>query len=168
MNRPTNAALYADSELPEISDPLIQSPDHIFNPFAGQSRQPGHRFALIQTESRWLWAHVLRAMSGWKVISAGHLNRTLFKTADEASEYLAAQFLGPDRDGVDRLSHEAFLQQGNVAHIRDEDAPGRGYCGKTGRQAVFDTSEPDHAEQHCIACDRKYRARHYGRMAITY
>lgn len=164
-----NSTSRALSELPSLDSSLIRTPDHIVNPFAGQARTPAHRFALLRGEGRWLWAHVLRAVSGWKVISAGVLSRGLFPTADDAGEYLVRQFLGTEGDGIDRLTHEAFSQLGRTAHIRDESAPATTYCGKpNGAPAVFDTSEPKHAEQHCIACDREYRVRHYGRMAVTY
>lgn len=169
MTTNKNSELFAPGDFPALDSPLIQSPGHIFNPFAGQSRSLEHRFALAQTEERWLWAHVLRGMGGWRVISAGRLSRSLFKTADEASEYLAIQFLGVDRDGIDRLSHEAFSQKARIAHIRRKDEPQVAYCGQTGGgRAVFDTSEPNYAEQHCIKCDQGYRASHYGRTPITY
>lgn len=164
-----NSTFKALSELPSMDSKLIRTPDHLVNPFPGTSRTPAHRFTLLHGESRWLWAHALRAVSGWKVISAGVLSLSLYPTADDAGEYLVRQFLGPNGDGIDRLTHEAFSQIGRTAHIRNESAPATTYCGKpNGAPAVFDTSEPRHAEQHCIACDQEYRALHYGRMAVTY
>jgi hypothetical protein len=160
--------------LPDVDSPLVRQPTHVANPFPGQDRRPAHRITVLRGEDRWLWAHVLRAVGGWQVISSGVLSRTLFTDAEVAAEYVIRQFLGADGDGFDRLSHEAFSQLGRTAHIRYEAAPnddrhGKAYCGAdAAAPAVFDTSEPDHAEQHCIACDRAYRAQHYGRMPVTY
>ncbi|MEV6399971.1 hypothetical protein AB0M39_35155 [Streptomyces sp. NPDC051907] len=160
--------LTAIAELPELTSQLIQRPDHIVNPFAGQGRTPGHRFTLLRGEEQWAWAHVLRDVSGWTVISAGTLPLPIFPTDDEAGEYLIRQFLGSNGDGFDRLPRATYLQKGTTAHIRDEYAPCIAYCGATGDPAVFDTGEPGHAEQHCITCDRAYRAEHYGRTAVMY
>jgi hypothetical protein len=165
----SNATFRAVSELPELDNPLISQPDHIVNPFPGSGRSPAHRFTLLRGEGRWAWAHVLRAMTGWAVISAGVLSTSIFPTADEAGEYLVRQFLGDTGDGHDYLSHEAFLQVGQTAHIRDEDEPHTGYCGaQGGGPAVFDMDQPDHVVGICIRCDRAYRAVHYGRMPVTH
>jgi hypothetical protein len=165
----SNATFRLVSELPEVDNPLISKPDHIVNPFAGQARNPGHRFTLLRGEARWAWAHVLRAVGGWTVISAGVLSTSVFPTADEAGEYLVRQFLGANGDGYDHLSHEAYAQRGRIAHIRDEAEPHTTYCGEAATTpAVFDLGEPNHVEQHCIKCDRSYRATHYGRMAVTH
>lgn len=154
--------------LPDLDAPVIVKPDHIVNPFAGQRRTPAHRIALLRKPDRWEWAHVLRAVTGWTVVSAGTLDPGVFPDADAAGEYLVRQFLGDNGDGFDRLSHEAYLQKGRIAHLRQETHPHIAYCGESGGPAVFDTAEPEHAQQHCIACDRRYRAEHYGRTPVTY
>ncbi|MFC4328345.1 hypothetical protein ACFPC0_10955 [Streptomyces andamanensis] len=37
----------------------------------------------------------------------------------------------------------------------------------TGPHASPATKQPNHVEQHCIDCDRAYRADHYGRTPVT-
>lgn len=158
-----------DLNLPDLDTPVVREPDHIVNPFAGQHRHPAHRITLLRQQDRWDWAHVLRTVTGWAVVSAGTLNTGVFPDADAAGEYLVRQFLGDHGDGFDYLSHEAYLQKQRIAHIRQETHPHIAYCGESGgAPAVFDTREKGHAEQHCIACDRAYRAEHYGRVAVTH
>lgn len=158
---------------PDLGDPVVLYPDHAFNPFTtqGGNGTSGHRFTLLKSEERWHWTHVLRAVTGWEVIAAGSLSATTYPTLDDAATLLTRKFLGPKRngDGFDRLGHEAYVQRGRTAHLPcGEGEPQYTYCGATGSgPAEFNTREAGHVQQHCIACDRAYRAAHYGRTPVT-
>lgn len=162
---------------PGLDSPIVQSPEHVAFPFGGLGEiddyttvgRASHRIHISRKGAHWEWAHLLRAVTGWTVVSSGMLDGGLYKDHEAAAEYLVKQARGADGDGFDRLSRDAYFQVGTVAHIRREEDPGIGYCGKKGgAPAVFSTLEPKHAEQHCITCDRAYRAEHYGRTPVTH
>jgi hypothetical protein len=163
--------LFTVGQLPDGTAPVINDAEVRLSPFLGQKR-PGHTILVRHGAGGWHWAHVVNMVTGWKVVAAGIVpSAGLYVDALAAAEYVAEQARGADGDGFDRLSHDAYMQQGSstVAHLRQEADPTLGYCGAAlGRPAVFDTSQPGHAEQHCIKCDRVYRAAHYGRVAVTY
>lgn len=152
---------------PGLDSPVVREPDYWTRLFP--DHQVSHRLHVRRHPAGgWEWAHLLRMVSGWTVVAYGTLDSGPYPTPESAAAYVAEQSRGADGDGFDRLSREAYLQKGRIAHIRREDAPHTGYCGATGGRAEFSTREPNHVEQHCIACDRAYRAAHYGRVAVTY
>lgn len=164
-----------DLRLPPMTDDIVVAPRH-----ALRLPEPlrGHRIHVSPTATGWQWAHLLRAVSGWKVIAAGVLPEGPWHTTGEAAEEIARRFKGDSGDGCDRLPADRYVQIGGstVACLRREDSTST-YCGDIGgRQAVFDRSAFDaaasgrgmyrRADHHCIHCDATYRAEHYGRMAL--
>lgn len=148
--------------LPGLDHPIVQHAQFHCD------RAP-HRIHASRMEDHWMWAHLLRAVGGWTVIAAGTFPLADYADGPALCQELTRRWLGDSGNGFDELSHEAFMQKGSVAHIRREDDPHQGYCGEINcGPAVFDTSTPNHAQQHCIDCDARYRAAHYGRMAVTH
>lgn len=168
MSTPTILSVKA---LPGLDSPIVQRAQNHIEPAVpgenGGSRSP-HRIHASRMEDHWIWAHLLRAVSGWTVIAAGTFPLADFADGTAVCAEITRRWLGESGDGYEELSQDAFLQRGTIAHIRREDDPSQGYCGSTGGPAVFSTSEPNHVEQHCIDCDRRYRAAHYGRVAVTH
>lgn len=156
--------------LPGLDSPIVQQAQRHLDPAApseGGSRSP-HRIHASRMEDHWAWAHLLRAVGGWKVIAAGTFPLADFADGGDVCEEIARRWRGERGDGFEELPHDAYLQRGIYAHIRKEGDRTTALCGETGGPVVFDTKKANHAEQHCIDCDARYRAAHYGRVAVTY
>lgn len=162
----------ADLHLPGMNARIVQHPHHA-RPLRSGKRlhllHGGGRAAGRPLEGPWEWAVLLRAVSGWKVIAHGaDFTTPEPATHKQVSDLIARNCRGADGSGFDRLPRSRYSQTGTTLHIRRDD-PCRTYCGASaGQDAVFDTSQPRHAEQHCITCDAAYRAQNWGRCPVTY
>lgn len=158
-----------DLNLPGLYDTIVRHPDH-YVPLHRDQADVGKRLHVLRRNGGWDWAVILRAVSGWRVIAAGTFGPGRDMNADQVSEELRALCMGPGGDGYDRLPPGRYTQLGERgdAHIRRADNAGlTTYCDRPGGpDAVFDTKVKGHATQHCIACDRAYRAEHYGRTPV--
>jgi hypothetical protein len=164
-------------KLPGMDSSIVREAEYFIKLFDGPDEigerinvgRAAHRIHVSRKGGNWEWAHLLHMVSGWTVVAAGMLDGTLCRDHAAAAEYIAEQARGADGDGFDRLTHDAYMQISREAHIRRERDRTEAYCGVRGRTpAVFSTREKGHVEQHCIGCDRAYRAEHYGRVAVTH
>ncbi|MFJ4902929.1 hypothetical protein [Streptomyces sp. NPDC088727] len=118
-------------------------------------------------DGNWEYAILLRAMSGWEVISHGtDVITNTPMTHTDVAEMITEIWAGEYGDGYDHLTPDRYTQingRGD-AHITRDDAT---YCGKPkGQPAVFDTKIKNHAQQHCINCNMEYRADNWGRCPV--
>lgn len=157
-----------DLKLPGLDSPIVRDAEHFVRPFEGDSER-FHRIHVSRREGNWEWAHLVRMVGGWEVVSAGMLSGSLYSDHDKVAQYIAEQARGAGGDGFDELTHDGFMQQGTIAHIRRETDRHTAYCGTGGGgPAVFSVDKANHVEQHCINCKRAYQAEHYGRVAVTH
>lgn len=160
----STAVVHPVKSLPALDAPIVRNAEHHVKPLADQT--PTTRVHVNRTADGWEWAVLTRMVIGWEVVAAGVLPLADHDSHESAGAWLAEQVRGPEGDGFDRIPHDAYSQTGRDAHVRTGADTFMGYCGKTGTPAVWDRQDPRHVEQHCMGCDRAYRAAHYGRVAV--
>jgi hypothetical protein len=161
----STAIVHTVKSLPTLDAPIVRQAEHYTKPL-GTDRST--RVHVNRTADGWEWAVLLRMVIGWEVVAAGVLPLADHDSHESAGEWLSAQVRGERGDGFDYLTDDAYIQKGTDAHIRTGADTFVGICGTGGHTAVWEPREPKHVEQHCIACDRAYRAANYGRVAVRH